>query len=142
MEDEVDYSFLTQAEYEEALIDEQITEEAIYQADGQGGYQLRSRLVAPLKKTVVHVKQPATPARKVVVLPKKVAIPSKALHKPAPSTTPEQVQIKPIAHEVRFQDRMQYSFNLVSEIQKLKIPFPLIELMKNDAFKASILNSL
>ena len=37
MEDEVDYSFLTQAEYEEALIDEQITEEALYQADGQGG---------------------------------------------------------------------------------------------------------
>ena len=33
MEDEVDYSFLTQEEYEEALIDEQITEEAVYQAD-------------------------------------------------------------------------------------------------------------
>ena len=37
MEDEVDYSFLTQAGYEESLIDEQITEEALYQADGQGG---------------------------------------------------------------------------------------------------------
>ena len=30
IEDEVDYSFLTQAEYEEALIDEHITEEAVY----------------------------------------------------------------------------------------------------------------
>ena len=34
MEDEVDYSFLTQEEYEEALIDGQITEEAVYQAEG------------------------------------------------------------------------------------------------------------
>ena len=34
MEDEVDYSFLTQVEYEEALIDEQITKEAVYQDDG------------------------------------------------------------------------------------------------------------
>ena len=33
MEDEVDYSFLTHVEYEESLIDEQITEEAVYQAD-------------------------------------------------------------------------------------------------------------
>ena len=30
MEDEVDYSFLTQEEYEEALIDEQITKEVVY----------------------------------------------------------------------------------------------------------------
>ena len=34
MEDEVDYSFLTQEEYEEALIDEQISEGAVYQDDG------------------------------------------------------------------------------------------------------------
>ena len=142
MEDEVDYSFLTQAEYEEALIDEQITKEVVYQANAQGGYQLRSRLAAPLKKNVVPFKQPTAPARKVVVLPKKVAVPSKALHKLAPSATPDQVQLKPTAHEVRFPDRMHYSFNLESEIQKLKIPFPLIELMNNDAFKTSIINSL
>ena len=56
MEDEVDYSFQTHVEYEEALIDEQITEEAVYQDDGQEGYQLRSRLVSPLSKNVVPVK--------------------------------------------------------------------------------------
>ena len=56
MEDEVDYSFLAQVEYEEALIDEQITEEAVYQDNGQGAYKLRSRLVSPLKKNVVPVK--------------------------------------------------------------------------------------
>ena len=108
----------------------------------QGGYQLRSRLVAPLKKNDVPIKQPAVPARKFVVLPKKVAVPSKALHKTTPSATPDEVQFKPTAHEVRFLDRLHYSFNLDSEIQKLKIAFPLIELMKNDAFKSFILNSL
>ena len=103
---------------------------------------MRSRLVAPLKKNAVSVKQPAAPARKVVVLPKKVAVPSKALHKPAPSATPDQVQIRPTAQEVRFPYKLHYSFNLEYEIQKLKIPFPLIKLMKNGAFKTSILNSL
>ena len=137
MEDEVDYSFLTQEEYEESLIDEHISEEFVYQDDGQGGYNLRSRMVSPLKKNVVSVKHPATHTRKVVVLPKKVVVPSKELHKLAPSATPNQVQLKPRAHEVRFPDRLHYSFNLKSKIQKLKIPFPLIELMKNDAFKPS-----
>ena len=105
MEDELDHSCLTQVECEEALIDEQITEEAVYQDNDQGGYHLRSMLVAPLKKNVVLIKQPAAPARKVVALPKKVVVPSKALHKPAPSATPDQVQLKPTAHEVRFPDR-------------------------------------
>ena len=111
----MDYSFLTKLEYEEALVDEQITEEVVYQADDQGGYQLRSRLVAPLKKNGVPVKQ-------LVVLPKKVVVPSKALHKIAPSATPDQVQLKPTAREVIFLDKLHYSFNLESEIQKLKIP--------------------
>ena len=35
MEDEVDLSFLTQADYEEALMNEQIMEEYLYQADDQ-----------------------------------------------------------------------------------------------------------
>ena len=64
------------------------------------------------------------------------------MQKPAPSAIPDQVQLKPLVHEVRFPNRLHYSFNLDSEIQKLKIPFPLIELMKNVAFKSSILNSL
>ena len=142
MDDEVDYSFLTQVTYEEALINEQITEETIHQADGQKGYNLRSRLVSPLKKNSVPVKQPATSSKKVAVLSKKVAVTSKALHKLTPSTIPYQIQIKFPGHEVRFPDRLDYSLNLESEIKKLKIPFPLIELMKNDAFKSSILNSL
>ena len=103
---------------------------------------MRCRLVAPLKKNVVPVQQPTTPTRKVDVLPKKVAVTSKALQKLAALAILDQIQIKFPGHEVRFPDRLHYSFNLESEIQKLKIPFPLIELMKNDAFKSSIPNSL
>ena len=50
MEDEVDHSFLTQSDYEEALMNEQITEEALYHENDQGGYNLRSKIVAPAKK--------------------------------------------------------------------------------------------
>ena len=56
MDDEVDYSFLTQADYEEALMNEKIMEEYLYQEDDHEGYNLRSRLVAPPKKNVVPAK--------------------------------------------------------------------------------------
>ena len=88
MEDEVDYYFLTQEEYEEALIDEQINEEAVYQEDGQGGYNMRSRMVAPPKKNVVPAKQPAAPAKKATILPKKMVFIPKPLQKPVPSSSP------------------------------------------------------
>ena len=50
MEDEVDISFLTQAHYEESLMNEQIMEESLYQVYYQEGYNLRSIIVAPMKK--------------------------------------------------------------------------------------------
>ena len=142
MEDEVDYSFLTQEEYEEALIDEQISEEAVYQEYGQGGYNMRSRLVAPPKNNVVPVKQCAALAKKDTILPNKMVVIPKPFQKSIPSSSSEHVQLKAPVNEVRFPARLHYSFNNESEIQKLKIPFPLIELMKNDAFKSSVLNSL
>ena len=103
---------------------------------------MRSRLVAPLKTNAGPVKHPAAPSKKVIVLPKKGAVISKALQKLAPLDIPDQIQIKYPVHDTRLLDRLHYSFNLELEIQKLKIPFPLIELMKNDAFKSSIMNSL
>jgi hypothetical protein len=45
-------------------------------------------------------------------------------------------------NEVKTSDRLSYSFNFESEIQKVKIPMPLTELMKNDIFKSTILKSL
>ena len=103
---------------------------------------MRSRLVSPLKKNAIPIKQPTAPAKKDPIVPNKMAVIPKSLQKPTPSSSPDHVQMKAPVHEVRFPDRLHYSFNLESKIQKLKIPFPLIELMKNDAFKSSILNSL
>ena len=103
---------------------------------------MRSRMVSPPKKNVVPAKQPAAPAKKVTILPKKMVVIPKPLQKLGPSSSPDHVQLKDPVHEVRFPDRLHYSFNLESKIQKLKIPFPLIELMKNDSFKSSILKSL
>jgi hypothetical protein len=45
-------------------------------------------------------------------------------------------------NEVKTFDRLSYSFNFESKIQKVKIPMPLTELMKNDIFKFAILKSL
>ena len=91
MEDEVDYSFFTQEDYEEALMDEHINEEAVYQVDDQGGYNLRSRMTAPPKKNVVPAKQPFALAKRVIVPPKKMAIIPKQLQRPVHLSAPDPV---------------------------------------------------
>ena len=73
---------------------------------------------------------------------KKMIVPPKQQQRPLQSSAPDPVQVKALSQEVRVSDKLYYSFNLESKIQKLKIPFPLIELMKNDSFKSSILKSL
>ena len=77
MEDEFDLSFLTQSDYEEALINEQITEESLNQVDDKGGYNLRSRIVSPRKKSPVPTKQSSPPAKKIVAPAKKMDAPPK-----------------------------------------------------------------
>jgi hypothetical protein len=39
-------------------------------------------------------------------------------------------------------DKVPYSFNFEDEIQKIKIPIPRVELMKNEIFKKDILKTL
>ena len=77
MEDEVDISFLTQADYEEDLMNEQIIEESLYQGYDQEGYNLRSRIVAPMKKTPTLTKHPSPHARKNSAPTKKMTVPPK-----------------------------------------------------------------
>ena len=45
-------------------------------------------------------------------------------------------------NEVKVSDKISYSFNFEAEIQKNKIPIPLVELMKNETFKKDILKTL
>ena len=116
MGDEVDYSFLTQAEYEEALMNEQIIEEALYEEDDQGGYNLRSRFVAPPKKNVVPAKQPATLAKRIVVPPKKMATNPKQQQRPLQPSSHDLIHLKATPQEVRTSDKLSYCLNLESEI--------------------------
>ena len=52
-------------------------EESLYQADDQEVYNLRSRIVAPVKKSYAPKKQPAPPTKKIVAPEKKMASPPK-----------------------------------------------------------------
>jgi hypothetical protein len=54
----------------------------------------------------------------------------------------EQVSLGAPSNEIKHSDKISYSFNFESKIQKVKIPMPLTELMKNDIFKSAILKSL
>jgi hypothetical protein len=153
--DENDSSFLTQVDYEEALMDQQIheasIEESVYLTDDQKGYNLRSKsvvpkplivapvknkeVVAPVKSKEVVAKQPPAPV-------KQTSSPTKQQQKQTQPLAKEQVSLKAPSNEVKVSDRSTFSFNFESEIQKVKIPMPLTELMKNEIFKSAILKSL
>jgi hypothetical protein len=87
--DKNDSSFLTQVDYEEALMDQQIheasIEESVYLTDDQKGYNLRSKndvpkplLVAPVKN-----KEFVTPVMNKEVVAKQSAAPVKQTSTPA-----------------------------------------------------------
>ena len=114
----------------------------MYQEDDQEGYNLRSRIVAPMKKSPAPTKKHAPQATKIVAPAKKMIVPPKQQQRPLQPSAHDPIQLKATPQEVRNSYKLSYAFNLESEIQKLKIPFPLIELMKNEAFKTSILKSL
>jgi hypothetical protein len=50
--------------------------------------------------------------------------------------------IKAIVQEIKEIQKPHSYFNFENEIQKIKIPIPLLELMKNEDFKKSISNIL
>ena len=116
-------------------------EESLYQKDDQEGYNLRSRLVAPPKKNDVPANHPATSAKRIDVPPKKMATTPKQQPRPLKPSAYDHIQLKAMPQEVRTSDNFSYGLNLELEFQKLNIPFPLIELMKNDAFNISMLTS-
>jgi hypothetical protein len=90
---------------------------------------------APVKSKEVAANQPPAPEKKT--LPS-----AKQQKKQTQIPAKEQVSLKSPSHEVKPSDKPSLSFNFESEIQKVKIPMPLTELMKNEAFKEAILKSL
>ena len=122
LEDKGSASFLTLAAYEESLFNDQISQGwddgVVLQADDQHKYNLRSKKntanQAPVQKVVVPAKQQASKQQ-------------------IPAADP--IILKAPAHEVRVFDKISSPFSFEAEIQKLKIPIPLIELIKNEASK-------
>jgi hypothetical protein len=153
--DENDTSFLTHVDYEEALMDQQIQEAsvegAVYLIDDQKGYNLRSKsagpktpIVSPVKDKEYYapVKSKEVAANQPPAPEKQNPPPTKQQKKQTQIPTKEQVSLKAPSNEVKVSDRPSLSFNFESEIQKVKIPMPLTELMKNEVFKEAILKSL
>jgi hypothetical protein len=130
---ELENSFLTQNDYEEALTNEQINElsdeNGVFQVDEKNRYNLKSKAVI--------AKQSTTPPPQ-----KKNCVPTKQQNPDQWNLKEPQIALKSPYHKVKTSEKTSLSFNLEAEIQKIKIPIPLFELMKNESFKKNILSTL
>jgi hypothetical protein len=127
--DENESSFLTQVDYEEALMDQQIQEAsvegAVYLTDDQKGYNLRSKSVGPKtpisapvknKKDTAPVKSKEVAANQPPAPEKQNPPPAKQQKKQTQLPVKEQVSLKAPSNEVKVSDRPSLSFNFESEI--------------------------
>jgi hypothetical protein len=124
---ELPTSHLTQQEYEDSLISNQFDdqEEEIFQNEPQKKYNLRSKQSGSKPNAQTQIKKTNTPAKQ------------------GPSKSDQHQQpIKEGVSEVKETKRQLSPFNLEHEINKIKILVPLVELMKNEPFKHSILKVL
>lgn len=129
MENKGSTTFFTLATYEESLLQDQTSQEwdreVVLQTDEQQRYNLRSK-----ENTVKE-----NPAQKVVVPTEQQNIKQKRL-------AADPVILKAPAQEVRCPDKSPSPFSFESEVQKLKISVPLIELVKGEVFRKPILDAL
>jgi len=121
--------FLTKVAYEKSLFNDQISQEwdgeAVLQTKDQQRYNLMLKMnnakETPFQRVVVPAVQQANKQKQPAVDP---------------------IILKAPTHEVRGLDNSPSPFSFQSEIQKLRILMPLIELVKNVSFKRSILDAL
>jgi hypothetical protein len=122
--DENESSFLTQVDYEEALMDQQIQEAsvegAVYLTDDQKGYNLRSKnagpktpIAAPVKnkEDTAPVKSKEVAANQPPAPEKQTPPPAKQQKKQIQPPVKEQVSLKAPSNEVKVSDRPSLSFN-------------------------------
>jgi hypothetical protein len=164
--EETGKSYLTQHDYEKSLMTEQtednLIDDGIFMTEDKNRYNLRSKSdtaqkdaptspeksTAPVKKKdQTSENQQANPLkRKESAPPKKIVAPVK--HQTPESQLPVEQQSNQEApsNKVKVSDKASdkalYSFNFEAEIQKIKIPIPLVKLMKNEMFKKDILKTL
>ena len=63
-------------------MNEKITEESLYQADDQEGYNLRFRIISPMKKSPTPTKKHVPPAKNIDAPAKKMVSPPKQQQRP------------------------------------------------------------
>jgi hypothetical protein len=154
-QEEHDLFLLSQTEIDEEESDQQAFENAIMEVHRQ--YNLRSKKSNdnPTKKASDFRKTTDTPAKKVPDSPpkKNSEVPtkrtsdfvSKTTQTDVPSTSqPKDTSQKNVVEKSDFsnQNKTQTSFNLESELEKLKIPIPLTELMNKNAYRSQVIKSL
>jgi hypothetical protein len=85
-------------------------------------------------------KAKASAPPKKIVAPVKQQIPESQA--PVEQKTIQKDPLNEVKVSDKFSDKVPYSFNFEVEIQKINIPIPLVELMKNEMFKKDILKTL
>ena len=122
-------AFLTLAIYEESLLQEQDSQrwdrEAVLQTEEKQRYNLRSN--------ENNVKE--NPTQRAAV-----QIESQNIRQRRPAADP--VILKAPVQEVRGSDKSPPSFSFESKVHKLKISVPLVEFVKSEVFRKSILEAL
>jgi hypothetical protein len=119
------FPHLTQSAYEDSLMDSQLNElsKGDKASGNQGRYDLRSK-----KKTVT----PEVPERSTrIEKPANEIVDSNRGKKTRPLSPIIQIHVP----EIREIPKLSSSFNFEHEIQKIRIPVPLTELIKHEGFK-------
>jgi hypothetical protein len=133
VKEELEKSFLTQNDYEEALTNEKINElsddNGVFQEDDKNRYNLISKATSTKQSTT-------TPPQK------KNLVPVKQHNQDQQNLKELQIALKAPSHEIKTSDKTSLSFNLKEKKKKIKIPIPLVELMKNESFKKKKMSTL
>jgi hypothetical protein len=126
---------VTQQEYEDALILNQFEEEDVEEISQsepkRKKYDLRSRASGSKVDTYVQEKKTNAPVK-----------PGSSKETGAKIDQQQKQPVKVSTTEVKESEKHVPSFSLENEINKIKIPIPLVELMKTDPFRKSVLKSL
>jgi ribonuclease HI len=160
--DETGTSYLTQQDYEQSLTTEgaegDLFGDGIFTAEDKNRYNLRSKSKAAQAdaptssaETAVPVRQkehtsedqPVKPSKEgAPASPNKVVVPVSQQASETQPLTEQQKDREAPSSQVKTADKAPSSFNFEAELQKIKIPIPLVELMKNEMFKRDILRTL
>jgi hypothetical protein len=127
---------VTQQEYEDTLIANQFEEgdgEEIVQHEPTGKrYNLRSGSQAPKVDIPISTKKASTSGKTGTIK----GVPN------VQADHPLKQPVKDSTADIREPDKNVSSFNLEHEINKIKIPVPLLELLKTEPFKKTVLKAL